>query len=313
MKKLFFYILSIILIISNYAIADDIIIDEIDSSDIVIYERDSLNVAYEYYKPIYTFGEYVSNVPVYVFGDRVNIRTRPTVKSEIIGRFGIADSLRIAVKADEKQIYEFDGYKESWYLIVAEDKQGNLFNGYVWGGALAKVAIETTIDDEKAWILIGIVGMGEDEKVAVARLVKDGEIISEIEFPTIDFSRPGFFDYTLAGAVLEDKGFSTPIQFIRLVFTYEACDYPNGDVLLILDNSELKYGLTAIYSGGEAGGCEFKYIFPNDKKGEEDKIIITYDCYELDMDNDYEIINRSTSQEIYQWDEEELMKIGDRY
>lgn len=255
---------------------------------------------------IYYYGKYSPNKVVPLFGDSVNIRENPSLRAKVIARLPITHQVRI--KEEVKDILEVRRYRENWYRVEFSQGEKSL-EGFVWGGLLAKAFVHEDIDgdNQAEWIVIGISGAEKGERVVEARLVKEGRVISKPFFNAIDIGASRFFIYTVSAELLPDKSFTPPLKIIRVHFSYEACDYPNGDVLLTWNGKELRYGLRAVFSSSEFGGSSYRYIFPEEKNGKENHIIIKYTIEKVEEDPG----KRSTrvSFEEYRWDGERLKSV----
>jgi hypothetical protein len=257
-------------------------------------------------KSIYYYGKYSPGTLVPLFGDNVNIRENPSLRAKVVARLPITHQVRIKEKL--KDVLEIQNYRENWYRIEFRIGEKS-FKGFVWGGLLAKAFIHEDIsgDNEREWIVIGITGVKKGNRVAEARIVKKGRVISKPVFNPIDISASRFFDYTVSAEVLPHKSFTPPLKIIRIYFSYEACDYPNGDVLLTWNGKELRYGLTAMFSSSEFGGSSYQYIFPVDKRGKENHIIIKYTVKKIEEDSGKK--STEVSYEKYRWDGEQLKRV----
>jgi hypothetical protein len=116
---------------------------------------------------------------------------------------------------------------------------------------------------------------GEDLK-AEAKLVRAGKVISSVQFEPIWSTWEGIREYDIEGKVLSDKGFTGHPKLISFHFSYPACDYDCGDVLLILKNNKLSYGLTSSATSNEQIEGNYHYIFPCDKKEKPDTLTVIY-------------------------------------
>jgi hypothetical protein len=255
---------------------------------------------------VYYYGKYSPGSIIPLFGDNVNIRENPSLKAKVVDRLPVTYLVKIKEKLKDE--LEINDYRENWYRIEYTMNEKN-YTGCIWGGLLAKTFIHEDIDgdNQREWLLIGISGVTKGDKIAEARLVKRGKIVSKTVFKTIDISNSRFFAYTISAKVLPVKRFIPAMRIVRIEFSYEACDYPNGDVLLTWNGEDLSYGLTAIYSSGEFGGSSYKYIFPQDKNGERNHIIIKYTVEETEEDSG----KRSTtvSYKKYKWEGKQLKRV----
>jgi hypothetical protein len=261
-------------------------------------------------KPADYPGKYEKGQIVPLFGDNVNIRENPSLKGKIADRLSIASVVTIEEKTEE--ILVIKNYKEFWYRIEYKDGKGAKKSGYVWGGLLAKGYLHEDLDGdgEKEWALFGIVGRAKCRSEFEARYVKAGRILSQLKFEAIETNiseGPGSFYYFVYTGILDKDGFTPPLKLIRVNFEYGACDYANGDILFYLDGNKLRYGFSAVWVSGEAGSIDVKYIFPGDKGGKQNYIIIKYTAEELDMDTG-KTVSSNTRYEKYFWNGSTLAK-----
>ena len=257
-------------------------------------------------KSIYYHGSYSHGALVPLFADSVNIRENPSLRAKVIARLPITHQVRIKERVQD--ILEIRKYRENWYRVEFSQGKKSL-EGFVWGGLLAKAYVHEDIDgdNQSEWIVIGISGAEKGERIAEARLVKKGRLIAKPVFHAIDVGASRFFIYTVSAELLPDKGFTPPMKIIRVYFTYEACDYPNGDVLLTWNGKQLRYGLRAVFSSSEFGGSSYQYIFPEDKNGKENHIIVKYTIEKVEEDSGKRFTR--ISYEKYNWDGEQLRRV----
>jgi len=258
----------------------------------------------------YSYGKYEVGRSVPLFGDNVNIREKPSLNAGIVDRLPIASVVTVVEKTEE--ILEIKRYKERWYRMEYTDGKGKKKSGYIWGGLLAKGYLHEDLDGdgEKEWALFGIVGRTEYRSDFEVRYVKKGKVISQEKFEPIETSSDdgaGFFSYSVYTDVLDRSGFTPPLKMVKLMFEYGACDYANGDVIFYLSVNRLRYGLTAVWVSGEAGSIDIEYIFPRDKGGEKNSIIIKHTTEQLDMDTG-KTISSKTRFEKYFWNGKTLEK-----
>ncbi len=146
---------------------------------------------------------------------------------------------------------------------------------------------------------------GEELK-AEAKLISAGKVISSVQFEPIWSSFEGIRQYDVDGKVLSDKGFTGHPILVSFHFQYPACDYQYGDVLLVLKDKRLSYGLTAAACSNEQTVGSYSYIFPNNKKGKKDNLTVVY------SNRDAETNQKRVKDEleVYLWNGQKFRKIS---
>lgn len=259
-------------------------------------------------KGAYDYGRFRTNAQVFLFADSVNVREKPAADSALLETLPLGTPVRIRETPEIQFIWK--GIKSYWYGVSFKDSKGKERSGYIWGGFLSLAGIRSDLDKdgEKELLLIGIAGRTKDKaKDFAVRLVKNGKTVQELHFKPIDTDLyMEFFAYSLDAELLEKKGFSPALKFIRIGFTYEACDYNNGDVLLLWDGKELRYGLEAVRVSNEFAYCVYEYIFPGDRKGKKNILTVRYETGEHDEKGN--VKNKNRFAETYLWDGREMKK-----
>lgn len=254
---------------------------------------------------VYSYGQFLSNSIVYTWGDAVNIRSKPSLTAEKIATLAIGTPLKILENKEEENEMEQNGYKERWYKVRGMDAQNNPIEGYVWGGLLSKATWRGDLDKDgiDELVLCGIIRKNNIPKNFVeARVVKKNKIIAKTIFEAIDVAESNYFSYTMGIESLGFKGFWPPIFIFRVFFEYGACDYPNGEVILFWNSQTLNYGLKAVKASNEMGGVTYRLIFPDEKGGKTNELIIEYHTQEYDEENPEKIVRETRETHRYVWD-----------
>ena len=155
------------------------------------------------------------------------------------------------------------GYTDSLYRVRIQGKEVTL-----WGGALANASLP--LRGTTQTLLVRIVGTGSGKlRQGEARLFPGGDTL---RFTPIEVQESDRFGYTLSLTSSDSRGLQGVERLFRLKFTYEACDYPNGEVLLLQRGETLVFGLRALSSGNETGSLVYKLVFPRDKGGKPNQV-----------------------------------------
>lgn len=216
----------------------------------------------------YSDGKYPQK-KTYVFGDKVNLREKPSLKSKTLAQLAIGTPVKVI--SIHNTSLTLNGYKEAWILIECQP-QSKKIKGYIWGGMLAKFGYKL----DSGMFLVGITkGNPKDfTKTTQARWVVKGKEELSLDFPLVEVAEGPHYYYSMGGKFLGNKGFGKNILFFQVFSIFGACAYPDGRILIALDlkNNKLLYILTEQEFGSEAGGTEVKLTFPDDANGVKNQI-----------------------------------------
>ena len=172
-----------------------------------------------------------------------------------------ADGAPVTV-LEPREKHSVRGYTDYLYRIKRGKKETTL-----WGGELANAFYPLSNGDT---FLVRVVGTGQGTlRQMEARLRRSHGVL---RFPPIEVQESDHFGYSLG--VLASGGHSLQgvERIFRLKFTYEACDYPNGEVILLQKGGRLVLGPRVLSSSGESSNRTYKLIFPRDPGGRPNQI-----------------------------------------
>ncbi len=216
----------------------------------------------------YSDGKYPQK-QTYIFGDKVNLREKPSLKSKTLAQLAIGTPVKVI--SIHNTSLTLSGYKEAWVFIECQYQNKNV-KGYVWGGMLAKFGYQLDL----GMFLVGITkGDSKDfTKTTQARWVVKGKEELSLDFPLVEVPEGPHYYYSMGGKFLGNKGFDKNILFFQVFSIFGACNYPDGRILIALDlkNNKLLYILTEQEFGSEAGGTEVILTFPDDTNGVKNQI-----------------------------------------
>lgn len=233
-------------------------------------------------EPLYQHGRYEPGTVTAVFTEGANLRAFPTTAAPVMTRAALGTMVTILEM--DTATYAAERYREAWYRVRCPLKDGTVMLGYMWGGALAKAVADLP---QGRQLLVGITRSDTyGRKTCAARVVQSGKMLAQTSFPAIETDPSGddtsgyTFSYSLDASCLASPGFTPPLTVLRVGFIYEACDYTNGDVLLLWDGRKLGYGLTAHSAGNELGNVNYAFIFPGDSGGQAGRVLVNYTAQE---------------------------------
>lgn len=227
---------------------------------------------------LYTYGHYAPGAVVPVFSEGANLRAFPATTAPVMTRAVVGTP--VIIREQDTATYTAGNYTESWYRVRCPLRDGTVMFGYMWGGALAKAAVTLPGGQQ---LLVGITRADNDgNKICAARVAARGEITAQTTFTAIETDPGGgagqgySYAYTMDAERIDTAGFSPALTVVRVGFIYEACDYANGDVLLLWDGRRLGYGGTARRSGNEFGSLSYTFAFPGDAGGQANAVMVNY-------------------------------------
>jgi len=233
-------------------------------------------------EPIYQHGRYEPGTVTAVFTEGANLRAFPTTAAPVMTRAGIGTP--VTILAMDTATYATGRYREAWYRVRCPLRDGTVMLGYMWGGALAKAVVAMP---QGRQLLVGVTRADTyGRKICAARAVSEGRMLAQQEFAAIETDPAGndaegyVFAYSLDAAYLPDPGFVPPLAVMRVGFIYEACEFTNGDVLLLWDGRRLGYGLAARSAGNEFGNSGYTFTWPGDENGQADRVLVHYTTQE---------------------------------
>lgn len=167
-----------------------------------------------------------------------------------------ADATPVTVLKQLETSRTVAGYTDSFYRVRVGGKERTL-----WGGELAQAAQALP----RGALLVRVVGTGVGKLRQVeAKLSPRGKVL---RFAPIEVQESDRFGYSLQLHATDGRGLAGVSHVFRLKFTYGACDYPNGEVVLLAHGGQLSYGLRALSSANETGSAVYQLVFPRDKGG----------------------------------------------
>jgi len=133
---------------------------------------------------------YTHKSNLYIFGELVNVRTSPTTQSEKVTQLKMGTLVSNIAYAEETPIPEdeINGYADIWYHISGQDHKGINFEGYVWGGLIAKAWCHYDLDGNGTKELI-LLGVSDKKRVhlsdinASLRVVNQNKLVHQYEVP----------------------------------------------------------------------------------------------------------------------------------
>ena len=245
----------------------------------------------------YWHGDFVDSTTV-VFSEDAILYSSPDLDSRIIMAVPICTAITVSGSAGEVLLP--DGTPTYWYDVSFE-LPGISLEGYMPGTSLAMTSLELGSD---TLFIFNVTGFNPDEYrySASARIVESGSISEEITFrPVGGGFGQGPYSYCIRGTELDPSGLESVRNLIELSFIYEACGYPNKDILFVWTGDEFLMGPEAS-SQFEAGLYQYNetFITPADSSGVPGEVTVEVSSTTWDEDlGDYGETSRSSM--VYSW------------
>jgi hypothetical protein len=173
-----------------------------------------------------------------------------------------ADGAVVKVVKQREKTQSVAGYTDSLYDVTIGGKPQT-----IWGGELANAFYPLS---DGSVFLVRATGTGTGKlRQMEAKLSASGSVL---RFPAIEVQETDRFGYSLGVLASAGRGLRSVERLFRLKFTYEACDYPNGEVILLQKGRQLILGPRALSSAGEVGSRTYKLVFSSDPGGRPNQI-----------------------------------------
>ncbi len=238
----------------------------------------------------------------YIFADTAKIRDEPGLTAKVIDTLLAGDEITITEVSETKTTSS--GKEAPWYK-VSYSKNEIKETGYVWGALLSfsahrrgntkfvygidKVIIIST---EKEYV---------DDVFASVKVIENGVIKRKVSFK---FDNSDSANYPSA-ITLDNRGLTSNKIIFKCTFSGGACAVPTYDFYFLWNGNSL-YSLPNLISSVDAVsegpvdwvGITQEYIFPKDKGGKPNQIIL----YEStsDYDKNEKLVEKETYKQ-YSW------------
>ena len=215
------------------------------------------------------FNENSEEKEAFVLVSDANLRDKPSTKATAVAQLPIATKVQILEKT--KDSLTLNGFRAAWFKVSANGK-----TGYLWSGILTTVAIlNPGMNNENITYLAGISSYNEKEyKLTIqVRAAKNGKEIAKTEFPSV-----GDFGYQLS-IEMHGNCFDKVKEVLSVKMDFGACDYPQGDNLVVFTEGGKLMRLMEVTSASSAGAgySSENYILPNNKGGINGHVLVIED------------------------------------
>ena len=215
------------------------------------------------------FNENSEEKEAFVLVSDANLRDKPSTKATAVAQLPIATKVQILEKT--KDSLTLNGFRAAWFKVSANGK-----TGYLWSGILTTVGIMNPYENnENITYVAGISSYNEKENKLTlqVRAAKNGKEIAKIDFPSV-----GDLGYQLSLG-LQGSNFSKVKEVLSVKMIFGACDYPQGDNLVIFTEGGKLVRLMEVSSASSAGAgySSENYILPNNKGGINGHVLVIED------------------------------------
>ena len=250
-------------------------------------------------------GKFDTGVEANLFGDKVNVREKPAKDALVIANLTIGTPVSIIENTETE--YAMNGFGSDWYK-VSFDYNNDQKTGYIWGGLISMASAEIPFGNGPPDMLVYSITSWDVNKSfnSTLRIVRNGKMINSLDFKPIStgFFEPGVFGHSVCVSVMGNRGFTGVKNIISVSYTYAACGYENGEILLFWNGSQLIYAAKASMVS-EAGVFHYDYeiSYPDDKEGKKDLLMITQTLTQYnEVKGDYVESQKEVTLHSFRWD-----------
>jgi len=133
---------------------------------------------------------YSNGATLYAFGDKVAVHSGASRNSKIIATLSNGHSLKNIGYATDAELptEEINGYGDFWYRVKGQNAAGKAFQGYVWGGHIAKGwrKADLTGDGKAEFVLLGVSSKPRKKLTDIhgeLRILQKGRVLHRSDVP----------------------------------------------------------------------------------------------------------------------------------
>ena len=257
-----------------------------------------------------TSGEFEVGSSYFTLVSDANLREQANTQARVLGKLPIGTMVTIeSVSTDSLTL---KGVKMPWLKVQVYTKNAGTLQGFIWGGFLALASIQAPNDPylitDGVLFLTGIAAYepAQERVTMQVRLAKEGVELAKTEFTT----QGNLFYYPNFSIRFE------PLKNVKAIlnvdYSFPACGYPSGNNMLfwLEDNSLTKVLETTSISDGGVFYDSEECLFPSDKGGIAEHIMVVKDMAEMEETEQGEL--KYTKHEfkitLYKWTGQKLVK-----
>jgi Bacterial SH3 domain len=234
-----------------------------------------------------------------------NVREKPTTSGAVVAKLNIGTPLKIEKLTTDSLTVK--GVRAPWYQ-VSFTTDGKKKTGYLWGGFIASVFINNVYGDGELY-LGGVAAFDEKnfKLTTQLRIAKNGQQLAALEFPTC-----GDVSYSPQIELHGKDVFDNVKQTISYGSNFGACDYPNGEYLILwTKNNQLQKVLETISSSSAGVGYSSEtYILPTHRGGINNHILYTENSGAMEEKGDSFVIrDQKYKISLWKWNGSKLVKM----
>lgn len=220
----------------------------------------------------YWHGDFIGD-STRVFQERSAVFASPETPSDTVSTVSRGSSAKILGSGGV--VVLDNGTRSYWYEVSVETEAGTV-EGWMPGTSLAMVSLQP---ESGSLFMFTVTGYDSSafSFTGSAVLLKEGEPPRELTINPVGGESPEApYDYSVRATLEDPSGLDRVEHLLELSFIYEACGYPNRDVLIAVTESGMVQGPSA-GSQFEAGLYTFAedFILPRDSSGVPNEVLIT--------------------------------------
>lgn len=231
------------------------------------------------------------------------VHAAPFVTAAVLGKVNTGTVVRVEERMDE--IFRINGFRTNWYRVTF-DHNGQLEEGYLWGGNIAVNAFYAKDDPNTLFLYgvdhIGLVDRGNytEESIQLALYVLEDRKVRD----SLVFEAMGTLYTKTQGKAFGNKGLEAIQEIIEVAFSDGYCGGVAATVTIFWEGQNLHY--VNLLSNGfstETFANRF-YIYPQEHQEKEQIIILRKETGTFDV-NKHPVYENRVDQR-YIWKEDKL-------
>lgn len=224
--------------------------------------------------PVYQMGTFRADSRVHLFGDQVNLRSRPDAKAPVLTVLPIGTALTVVGEPVGR--HRGNGFESGWYQVRG-GSTAKPITGFVWGGLLALASLEWSEGSRLSQAVAGITRREKGQFAGELRWVEAGAIKAQVPLVWINTAMGEDVSYSYSVAIEEIPWRGDPrfCRVLQIACSYDACGYARGKILFFWDGKTLVKGPSA-EGVSEAGvfSVESRFVLPPDEGLAPDEIMV---------------------------------------
>jgi len=238
-----------------------------------------------------------------IFNDTVLMRNAPNTEGKVLYKLPITTKIEVIEKTTN--LMKFDNYNDYWYKVKYINTEG-----YIWGGLIADNYYEGDIDSDNNEETFMILNNTTDPNIDNNNVYQFDYNFNNLKFRIARDTKSitDFILKSIYGVMVDTIKYEKCLQFnpslqtVRIKYEFNGEVGGSSELFLHFNGNTLDSLFNIYYEKGEGGYvCYENAIFPNDKGGQTNTIIINSECGDESSSDEKNPTKWEYSQKILIW------------